>query len=147
MSADLEARLRRLEDLSAIHQLFVDYGHHLDAGDFAAYADLFAEDGEVLLGPLGRAKGRDAIKTLMSRTLDGQQGTSYHLITSPMVVLDGDQASSTVMWTVIARDADGRPSLTMLGRHDDELVRDGDRWRFLRRRGLIDLPARMPDSS
>ena len=26
MSADLEARLRTLEDLTEIHQLFVDYG-------------------------------------------------------------------------------------------------------------------------
>ena len=28
----LEARLRRLEDLEEIRQLFVDYGHFLDRG-------------------------------------------------------------------------------------------------------------------
>ena len=54
----LDARVRRLEDVQAIHQLFIDHGEHLDAGDFDAFAELFAEDGEVLLGPLGRAKGR-----------------------------------------------------------------------------------------
>jgi hypothetical protein len=57
MSDALEARLARLEDLMEIHQLFVDYGRYLDAGDFDAYAELFADDGEVLLGPMGRAKG------------------------------------------------------------------------------------------
>ncbi|NDD97339.1 MAG: nuclear transport factor 2 family protein, partial [Actinobacteria bacterium] len=33
MSDSLEPRLRRLEDLTEIHQLFVDYGAALDAGD------------------------------------------------------------------------------------------------------------------
>src|SRR6185437_7661591 len=43
---DLEARLRRLEDLALIRQLFVDYKIVLDKQDFAAYAALFAADGE-----------------------------------------------------------------------------------------------------
>src|SRR5262245_12237460 len=74
----LAPRLQRLEDLMAIQQLFIDYGRYLDAGDIDAYASLFAEDGEVLLGPLGRAKGRAAIKELMGKALDGKQGSSYH---------------------------------------------------------------------
>ena len=56
-SGDVLARLQRLEDLQAIHQLFVDYGAFLDAGDLDGYASLFADDGELLLGPLGRATG------------------------------------------------------------------------------------------
>jgi ketosteroid isomerase-like protein len=56
-----------MEDLLAIQQLFVDYGAFLDAGDLDGYASLFADDGEVLLGPLGRATGPDAIKELMGR--------------------------------------------------------------------------------
>ncbi len=57
MADDLQDRVQRLEDILEIQQLFIDYGHHLDAGDFEAYASLFANEGEVLLGPLGRAKG------------------------------------------------------------------------------------------
>ena len=59
MADDLHDRVQRLEDILEIQQLFIDYGHHLDAGDFEAYASLFANEGEVLLGPLGRARGRD----------------------------------------------------------------------------------------
>jgi uncharacterized protein (TIGR02246 family) len=143
-SGDLEARVQRLEDLLAIHQLFVDYGQYLDAGDIDAYAALFAEDGEVLLGPLGRAQGRENIKALMTKALRGVVGNSFHLITSPMVTLDGDRASSTVMWTVIGRDANGAPELTMLGRHSDILVRQPDGWKFRQRKGFIDLPQRLP---
>lgn len=144
MSDDLARRVRRLEDLLAIQQLFVDYGNHLDAGDFEAYANLFADDGEVMLGPLGRAKGRDEIRALMEGMLSGARGTSFHVITNPMVDLDGDRAMSTVMWTVIQRDADGSPKLSMLGHHTDVLVRDGGSWRFQQRKGSIDLPSRFP---
>jgi uncharacterized protein (TIGR02246 family) len=142
---DLAQRVQRLEDLLAIHQLFVDYGRHLDAGDLDAYASLFAEDGEVLLGPLGRAKGRAAIRELMGRSL-ARPGGSYHIISSPQVVLDGDRATATVMWSVIARTAAGGAALTMVGHHADELRREPDGWRFVRRRGYVDLPSAMPQS-
>lgn len=140
----VEERLQRLEDRDAIHQLFVDYGRHLDAGDLDAYVALYAEDGEVMLGPMGRARGRDEIRALMSGVL-ARAGASFHIISSPAVVLDGDRATSEVMWTVIAKDTEGRPKLTMLGRHVDQLVREDGSWRIAQRRGLIDLPATMED--
>ena len=126
-----------------IHQLFVDYGRHLDAGDFDAYAELFADDGEVFLGPMGRAKGRDEIRALMTKTLGGTAGSSIHIISSPAVALDGDAATSEVMWTVVQRDADGNPLVSMIGRHRDDLVRERGRWRFLRRKGYVDIPSVM----
>src|SRR5207247_292777 len=144
MSDDLAARVQRLEDLLEIHQLFIDYGLALDAGDFDAYAALFADDGEVLLGPVGRAKGRDEIKALMTKTLSGSAGSSYHIISSPQVKLDGDTATSQVMWSVVALDDDGRARLTMIGRHRDRLVREHGRWRIAQRRGFVDIPSAMP---
>ena len=102
-AADLEGRLRRLEDLAAINQLFIDYGAHLDAHDFDAYAELFDEDGEVLLGPLGRAKGPADIKALMERAMGATGGQSFHVVSSPVVTLQGDRAEARVMWTVISR--------------------------------------------
>ena len=83
MSESIEARLARLEDLQEITQLFVDYGEHLDSGDFDAYAGLFAEDGEVLLGPLGRAAGRAEIATFMTKMLAERVGSTFHIVSSP----------------------------------------------------------------
>jgi uncharacterized protein (TIGR02246 family) len=142
---DLEARLRKLEDLAAIHQLFVDYGACLDAHDFASYASLFAEDGEILLGPLGRAKGPDQIRALMEGTMGPGSAQSFHVISSPVVALDGDRAHSQVMWTVIQRDGSGRPQVGMIGHHKDELVKVDGRWKFLRRAGFVDIPSAYPD--
>ncbi len=144
--ASLEERLRRVEDLLEIHQLFVDYGAHLDAGRFDDYAALFSAEGEISMGPLGRARGREAIRDLMAGTLAGRVEESYHIISSPVVQLEGDEATSEVMWSVIHRDADGQPRLTMCGRHRDRLVREDGRWRFARRKGYVDIPATYPES-
>jgi ketosteroid isomerase-like protein len=145
-AADLEGRLRRLEDLAAINQLFVDYGAHLDAHDFDAYAELFDEDGEVLLGPLGRAKGPADIKALMERTMGATGGQSFHVVSSPVVTLQGDRAEARVMWTVISRDDSGGAQVGMIGHHRDQLIRRDGHWRFLRRAGHVDIPSAYPSA-
>jgi 3-phenylpropionate/cinnamic acid dioxygenase small subunit len=146
MSNDLVTRLRRLEDTLAIHQLFIDYGLALDAGDFATYARLFAERGELNLGPIGTAVGPVEIELLMSRTMEGRVGTSFHIVSSPQITfIDDDSATSQVMWTVVHRQKDGEPKLTMMGRHVDRLVRENGSWKIASRRGLIDLPSTYRD--
>jgi uncharacterized protein (TIGR02246 family) len=140
----LAARLTRLEDLEAIRQLFVDYGFALDHGDFETYGRLFADDGEVLLGSIGRATGPEAITALMTKTLAGRQGSSFHVICNPVIHLDGDRATTDVTWVVVTRTESGTPALTMLGRHRDVVVRQRGEWKFQRREGHIDLPARYP---
>jgi hypothetical protein len=141
MADTTESRLQRLEDLQAIQQLFIEYGNFLDAGDFESYSKLFAKEGEAMMGPMGRAKGPEAIKELMTRVIGDDVGKGYHLITSPIVKLDGDTATSDVMWSVIHRGADGNPVLTMMGRHKDDLVREDGQWKFLRRKGFVDIPS------
>ena len=140
----MEDRLQRLEDLAAIQQLFIDYGEHLDSGDFEAYAQLFAEDGEVLLGAMGRAKGRGEIKALMQTALAGTLGSTFHIVSSPRVEMNGDRANSTVMWSVATIAPDGLARLTMVGHHVDQLVKTDGIWYFQRRKGLVNLPAVLP---
>ncbi|KJS09589.1 MAG: hypothetical protein VR73_01625 [Gammaproteobacteria bacterium BRH_c0] len=141
MSNNLEQRLQRVEDILEIQQLFIDYGTFLDAGQFADYAALFARDGEIQLGPLGVAKGPEAIRTMMTKMLGGQIGKSFHIISSPRITFEDDsRAISEVMWTVIDRSDKDKPVVTMIGRHRDQLVREEGRWRFLKRRGYVDIP-------
>lgn len=139
---DLNKRLARLEDLEAIRQLFIDYGHHLDHCDFDSYGRLFAADGELLLGPMGRARGPAAITELMRARLGGSQGNSYHLIANPIIDLQGDRATSVVTWAAITRGPKGEPALTLYGYHKDQLIREGGGWKFLRREGHIALPSK-----
>lgn len=140
MGTDIEQRLRRAEDILEIHQLFIDYGMHLDAGRFEEYGALFAREGELVVGPMGTAKGPTEISALMATQLEGKVGLTFHMIGSPMVQIDGDHATSEVMWSMIQPGPDGKPELAMLGRHRDQLVREDGRWRFQRRKGYIDIP-------
>jgi hypothetical protein len=102
---------------------------------------LFANDGEVLLGPMGRATGRENIRELMAKVLTPRLGTAFHIVSSPVVTIDGDRAESEVMWTVLERDEAGAPRVTMVGRHRDILSRRDGRWYIQRRAGFVDLPS------
>lgn len=139
---DPDPRLRELQDHAEIQRLLIDYGRHLDAGNFEAFGELFADNAELLLGPGMRATGRDEIRRMMATRLQGRVGRVFHLITSPVVNLDGDRATTEVMWTVTVDDSaqPGGVAVTGVGRHRDDLVRDRGRWVILRRRGYQDLP-------
>lgn len=147
--AALEARLQRLEDLEEIRLLFESYAHHLDRGQFDEYAELFAQDGQMRLGPV-RADGRSNIAEAARTGFGGGEGAErsfregglggLHIISSPRIDLDGDRATADVMWTVIVRDAEQNPYVQSCGHHSDELVREDGRWRFAKRKGFIDIP-------
>ena len=141
----LEERLRKVEDTLEIQRIVNDYGRFLDEGDFESFAELFAENGEILLGPMARAKGRAEVRRAMEAAVPGPYGASFHIIGTPMVELAGDSATSEVMWTVVRRRDDGTPLVSMIGRHRDDLVREAGRWRIQRRRGFVDIPSAVPE--
>ncbi len=148
-AGDAEARLRRLEDLEQIRQLFVDYKMVLDKQDFAAYGALFAADGEFIASPqqgLQQAKGPAAIQALVEAMpgslLGSAPGEDFHVVVNPLIELDAadpDRAQAEVTWLYVVKGDDGLPALAKLGHYDDELVREEGRWRFLRREAPTDI--------
>jgi hypothetical protein len=141
--APLVARLQRLEDLAEIERLFYDYRRHLDARDLHAYSRLFCEDGE-WTGRTGSAVGPDAIEAMLEANLSPNPpapgATSWHIVSNPVIDLDGDRATASTTWTLIRRSSGDAPEVTLLGHYDDELARERGRWRFKRRRAHIDIP-------
>lgn len=145
---DTSARLRRLEDLEQILQLFMDYKRVLDAKDFAAYAALFADDGE-FVAIEGGARGRAAIEAMVAAMpgtdlLGANVGDDFHLVLNPQIELDADdpdRARAQSTWAYVVKGDAGEPVLAKLGHYDDELVRESGTWRFLRRAAPMDIPA------
>lgn len=145
---DISDRLRRLEDVVEIHQLFMDYKRVLDSKDFSAYAALFAEDGE-FVAIEGGARGRAAIEAMVAAMpgtslLGANVGDDFHLVLNPQIELDAadpDRARAQSTWAYVVKGAAGEPVLAKLGHYDDELVREGGTWRFLRRKAPMDIPA------
>src|SRR5215472_16241368 len=145
---DTGARLRRLEDVVQIQQLFMDYKRVLDGKDFSAYAALFADDGEFVAID-GGARGRPAIEAMVAAMpgtdlLGASVGDDFHLVLNPQIQLDADnpdRARAQSTWAYVVKGDAGEPVLAKLGHYDDELVREGGRWRFLRREAPMDIPA------
>jgi ketosteroid isomerase-like protein len=137
------ARLQRLEDLAEIQRLFYDYRRHLDARDLHAYSRLFCEDGE-WAGRTGSAVGPDAIQAMLEANLSPNPpapgATSWHIVSNPLVDLDGDGATASTTWALIRRGEGDAPAVTLLGHYDDVLARERGRWRFKRRQAHIDIP-------
>ena len=128
-------RLRVLEDREEIRQMFVDYARYLDSGDHAGYASLFASDG-VLEAQLGAAKGPAAIQAILDEHLGpqvrGHLPASLHLMNNHEIDVDGDVATSVVVWYYLTSDEDGCPTVLQSGRYHDELVRENGRWKIKR---------------
>jgi uncharacterized protein (TIGR02246 family) len=142
--AELEARVQRLEDREEIHALFMRYREYLDEKDFSGYAELFADDGE-FVAAMASAKGRAAIEELVDgmrgSLLTAVVGDDLHIVVNPEIAVDGDRATARSTWIYVVRGDDGGPSLCKVGHYEDELVREGGRWRFARRFAPMDMTA------
>lgn len=147
MSPDIQAlvtRLQRLEDIQEITTLFMSYRRTLDEREFAAYADLFAPDGE-WAGNLGSYKGPAAIEKMLEDSVGTafavEPGDDFHLVANPDIHVDGDRATATSTWVFISRDGGDKPKVALLGHYTDVLARTPAGWRFLRREAFCDIPA------
>lgn len=130
-------RIQRLEDRAAIEDLLVEYGRDLDHRDFAAYAALFAAQG-TWSGSIGTFTGPAAIQAAMNKAFQRPAGSAapapatFHLMTNFTVHVQGDHATAASKWTFF-RMSGSTPVPTLAGMYDDTLVREGGRWKFLRR--------------
>ncbi len=94
----LQQRVQQLEDQEQIRNVLVAYGEYLDARDYASYASLFARDG-VWTGGFGSATGPAEIQAMLEKNLGKAQPgfinkSSFHLMTTMVVVVTGDKATA-----------------------------------------------------
>ncbi|MCU1477474.1 MAG: hypothetical protein JWQ64_2167 [Subtercola sp.] len=136
--AKLEARIQELEDLRAIQDLVYRYGYSFDDGRMDDFIDCFTEDcvGEYL--PFAEGfNGRDEI----TRFAEGARGKfprlteTFHFTVSPVIVLDGDVASSRWHWMnpSSAEEASGEfVSAWQFGIYEMEFRREESGWKISR---------------
>jgi ketosteroid isomerase-like protein len=138
------------DDKLAIRELLERYMRYNDDGALDRVVALFADDaiyqvtGNVL-------RGHRDIREFLGRSgafTDGRpvwtepgelykQPRSVHLISSPIIDVDGDEATAESDFVVINRDADGRAYTSLVGRYRDQLQRQPDgRWLIAKRTGV-----------
>jgi uncharacterized protein (TIGR02246 family) len=138
----------RSQDRAAIHALLVDYGRTLDARDFDGFAALFASDGVYVAGggggqPLSGAEAGEAMRRTFAENALGFAEPNYHLFFNETVDFVGpDRARARSQSLYMVPGEGGVPQAAMMAQYDDELVREGGRWKFARRavRGLMPAP-------
>jgi uncharacterized protein (TIGR02246 family) len=135
----IQARVQRMEDERAIERLLIEYGRTLDNRDFAAWAALFAEDGE-WQGAQGGYKGRAQLRTSMEKIFtdaaaDIPKGRNFHAMSNFIVEVKGDHATASSKFVFYKLEG-SKPVAEVAGRYEDVLVRVGGAWKFQRRHAL-----------
>ena len=91
--AELERRLRVLEDIEAIKQLKYCYADACDRGyDHDTLADFFTEDAVWDGGTFGRYEGREEIREFFCG-VSTDIPFAVHYMMNPIISVDGDKAS------------------------------------------------------
>ena len=139
-------RTQELEDREAIRRIFADYAGYLDAGDHAGYASLFADDG-VMAAQLGEAVGPAAIEATLDAALGPSVRATFpsavHVMNNQRIDIDGDAATTDVLWFYLTTDDDGVPTILQAGRYTDRLVKRNGEWK-LSRHDISRLMGRSP---
>lgn len=104
------------------------YCHHLDAGDAAAFADLFAPTGTLTVGEK-RITGHDSLQAFIENRNDSELTASMHLAANPLLDSHGDTATGRWYYAVAKTYEDGRHELGF-GTHDVEYQQTTDGWKI-----------------
>jgi hypothetical protein len=137
----------RIEIERACERLVYDYSRALDLGDMSGAADFFAENGSMArpMAPNQVIQGRETIRaSLLTRP---KTLLTKHLATNVMIDVETrDTARGISYLTMIATTPPGEASPPFVsqgpiyfGEFRDRFVREQGVWRFLERRGSIQM--------
>ncbi len=152
--AETLSAAERIEIERACERIVHAYSRALDLGDLSGAADFFAENGSMArpMMPDQVIQGRETIRaSLLTRP---KTLLTKHLATNVMIDVESrDSASGISYLTMISTTpaADAKPPFTSagpvwFGEFKDRFVRENGVWKFLERRGSIQMkfPAPTP---
>ena len=133
-----EARLKAVEDRQAIDQLVGgDYVRALDGRHWDDYAATFTDDGQ--LAVFGTTMhGRAGILKFFNTpgNVPAPSDPAHrilHIISNLSYRIEGDHASGGAYWQDVGVAANGIPAVLVAGHYEDELRKEGGRWKFSKR--------------
>ena len=126
-SQDLEARVKRLEDIEEIRTLRMRYHYFLNEVQFERMHELYTPDGVLDYGYVGRAEGHEAIRDLVLRIPQSLQFVKQ-FIHNHIVEIDGDDA--TGISYLDARYARNGESVIVAGSFREKYRRLPEGWRI-----------------
>ncbi len=117
------------DDQLAIMDLSARYCHATDSHNAEEWADTFTADGAIE-SPQGTSQGRDALLQF-AQGVNTAMPTVRHHVSNLVICGEGDSATMKSYLNLI-NTADNSTAFTAI--YEDEIVRDGDEWKFARRK-------------
>lgn len=124
-------------------------GRLLDSGRYDEFVDLFAADGsyslEATSAEIGKAMtwlalDRAGLQELFREYPEHirDSASRMHLVAPDHVEANGGTANAVSAFAVFRTDLNGESTLYAIGSYEDELVLEGNKWKFRRRRVRLD---------
>ncbi len=130
--AEIEKRLKVIEDIEAIKQMHNEYLFFLNNCQWQAMADCFTENATASIHEVRH--GKKEILNLFTDViakLNTGRFRDAHFAVQPVITVDGDGAKSHwLIYIFIADPVTGNARKWVPGRYDCEYVREKDGWKF-----------------
>jgi len=114
------------------------YTQALDDGRVSDVVDTFCADGICDIPGMGTHEGSEALTRAYTRWKP--RAPQRHLVLNTLVTEWGQDSAHAVSDVVFILLGEGGWSIQVVGRYDDDLRRDGDRWLFQRRSASFVIP-------
>jgi len=150
--SDLERMVRELRDIEEVKKLKARYIDACDGGwggrtahDPDAITELFTDDCVWDGGVYGDRSGRAALREYYEANKQDDRSSVFHLLTSPVIEVDGDTARGEWHLTILLAANDGS-SMLICGVFEDEYRRTDRGWRIHRSRYTRALTGNYPEA-
>ena len=134
---EIERGIKALEDIEEIKGLKARYCDSCDIKadpngvyDPDSVAELFTEDGVYDVGRLGTFSDREEISRLFTDMAPRRNAFSVHMVTNPIIKVDGDKAEGTWYLLQTFTYVEGNEAGWHLARYDEQYARVDGQWKF-----------------
>jgi hypothetical protein len=129
--------VERLQHEAAIEELKFEYAALCDSGyDPEQIAPMFVEDARWESNAFGTYNGRSEIYDFFA-SISADIVWAKHFMLNPIIEVADDGTKATARWclfmpcTMVSPEGDGEPDAVLnCGSYRDDLVREGDSWKF-----------------
>ncbi len=134
---ELEARIRRLEDIEEIKQLKATYCYLCDAGLGEAknrdeLISHFTSNARVDfgLGEGSQFEGPEGLKIFFGEVVPGSVSFCMHMVHNPIIEVKGEKATGRWYYEAPTTDTGTGKAQWMAGTYFEEYVRENGKWKF-----------------
>jgi len=126
---EVEARVRKLEDIEAIKKLKAKYWRCVDRKLWEELAEVFTEEATADYGPDIKLKGRPAIVQFLKSSLGADTVITSHVGQRPEIELTGESTATGIWWLndyIVMQPNIRRRGYAL---YEDEYVKENGKWK------------------